>query len=298
MTATTDDFTRLRRTYGLSSRSGVVETLIPHVRMFWSTERLDRVPTLADRSIVIMISGRKTAHLRDEDVHYDKDNYLVVTAPVPYECASDATERDPLLGVVVDVDLQSLNRFARLPGLASVDVTAKPTFLRPGLRTAPISAEMSDASQRLVRMLCSPSDTQALGTAMADEILYWALKGEHGPALLSLTDQSSEHARIARAISRIRRDATRPLAVAELAEVSGMSVRSFHRAFKAVTSVTPLQYIKITRLNLAMNLLRHGGHDVGAVASKVGYESGSQFSREFKRHFSMSPTDPKVRDRS
>lgn len=294
MTIPTDTFVRLQRTYGLSSRSGLVGTLIPQVRMFWSTERIDRLPTLPDMSIVLMISGRKTAHLADRDVHYDEDHYVVVMAPVPYECESSASERDPLLGVVVDVDLQALNRFAKLPGLASLDVPATPTPLGPGLHPAAVSAELSDASRRLVRMLTSPSDTQALGTAMADEILYWALKGEHGPALLSLADQSSRQARIARAISRIRRDIARPLAVTELAEVSGMSVRSFHRAFKAVTSVTPLQYVKIARLDLAMTLIRRGDRDVGSVAREVGYESGSQFSREFKRRYALSPTDPKV----
>lgn len=297
MTAATDNFDRLRRTYGLSSRSGVIGTMIPHVRMFWSTERLDRVPTLPDMSIVLMINGRKTAHLPDRDVHYDKDNYIVVTAPVPYECASIASELDPLLGVIVDVDLEALNRFAKLPGLASLDVPATPTPLRQGLHPAAVSAELSDASRRLVRMLTSPSDTQALGTAIADEILYWALKGEHGPALLSLADLSGQQARIARAISLIRRDVARSLTVTELAEVSGMSVRSFHRAFKAVTSVTPLQYVKIARLDLAMTLMRRGDRDVGSVAREVGYESSSQFSREFKRRFSLSPTDPKVTGR-
>ncbi|MHC2109431.1 AraC family transcriptional regulator [Methylobacterium sp. CM6246] len=298
MTIATDTFVRLQRTYGLTSRSGVIGTLIPHVRIFWSTERTNKVPTLPDMSIVLMINGRKTAHLPDRDVHYDKDNYLVVTASVPYECESTASERDPLLGVVVDVDLQALNRFAKLPGMASVGAPATPTPLGPGLHPAALSAELSDASQRLVRMLSSPSDTQALGTAIADEILYWALKGEHGPALLSLADQSSRQARIARAISWIRRDVTRPLNVSELAEVSGMSVRSFYRAFKAITSVTPLQYVKIVRLDLAMTLLRRGGRDAGSVAREVGYESGSQFSREFKRRFSASPTDPKVTGRA
>ncbi|MCJ2133272.1 AraC family transcriptional regulator [Methylobacterium sp. J-026] len=293
-----ETFRGLQRVYDFPARSGTVQTLVPRVKLFWSTEKTERTPTLPNQSIVIMISGRKTAHLDGARINYDQDNYLVVSMPVPFECASDATERDPLLGMSIDIDLPALNRFADIPGAVSPPATEEPTFLPPGLQPAPVDTALSDAVRRLVRMLRSPSDTLALGASTADEIVYHALKGTHGAALLALTRPASQHARIARAISRIHRGPARTLAVDELATVAGMSVRSFHRAFKAATRKTPLQYIKIVRLSMAMSLLQSETRDVSAVARQVGYESGSQFSREFKRHFHVTPTDVKARRQS
>lgn len=293
-----ETFRGLRQVYEFPTRSGTIQTLAPRVKLFWSTERIERTPALPDQSIVIMISGRKTAHLDGTRIDYDRDNYLVVSMPVPFECASDASERDPLLGVSIDIDLPALTRFANIHGAVPPQAPEEPTFLPPGLQPAPVDTGLSDAAQRLVRTLHSPSDTLALGTSLADEIVYRALKGTHGAALLSLTKPSSQHARIARAILTIHRDPARTLAVDELAAVAGMSVRSFHRAFKAATYRTPLQYIKIVRLSMAMNLLQGGTREVGTVARHVGYESGSQFSREFKRHFRMTPAEVKVRRQS
>lgn len=293
-----ETFRQLRETYGFSAPSGFVETPTPRIKLFWSTAKTDRTPMLPDLGIVIMVSGRKTAYLDGGQIDYDENNYLVVSAPVPFECASNATERDPLLGISVDIDLPALNRFASIPGAVSqdaLDLLDEPTVLPLGLQPTPIDAGLSDASHRLIRTLYSPSDTQALGTSLADEIVYRALKGRHGPTLLALTNQSSQHARIARAISKIRRNVAEPLTVDDLALAAGMSVRSFHRAFRAVTALTPLQYVKVVRLNLAMDLLRDGTRDVGKVAREVGYESGSQFSREFKRHFSILPADVRAK---
>lgn len=289
-----ETFRQLRDTYKFPSPSGFVDTPAPRIKLFWSTEKIDRTPMLPELGIVIMVSGRKTAYLDDRQVDYDEDNYLVVSAPVPFECASNATERDPLLGISVDIDLATLNRFAGIPGAAPLDAAdalEEPTILPLGLQPTPVDAGLSDVSRRLVQTLFSPSDTQALGTSLADEIVYRALKGRQGPALLALTNQSSQHARIARAISRIRRNVAEPHTVEDLALEAGMSVRSFHRAFRAATALTPLRYVKVVRLNLAMNMLRSGLHEVGTVARRVGYESGSQFSREFKRQFSILPGD-------
>ncbi|MFE1601074.1 AraC family transcriptional regulator [Methylobacterium sp. ID0610] len=293
-----ETFRGLQEVYEFPARSGTIQTLAPRVKLFWSTERIERTPALPDQSIVILISGRKTAHLDGARIEYDRDNYLVVSVPVPFACASDATERNPLLGVSIDIDLPALNRFANIPGAVQPQAPEEPTFLPPGLQPAPVDGGLSDATRRLVRALRSPSDTLALGTSIADEIVYRALTGAHGATLLALTRPSSQHARIARAISEIHRDPARALSLDELAAVAGMSVRSFHRAFKAATCKTPLQYIKIVRLSMAMNLLQGGAREVGAVARHVGYESGSQFSREFKRHFRMTPAAVKVRRQS
>lgn len=192
-----ETFRQLRETYGFSAPSGFVETPTPRIKLFWSTAKIDRTPMLPDLGIVIVVSGRKTAYLDGGQIDYDENNYLVVSAPVPFECASNATERDPLLGISVDIDLPALNRFASIPGAVSqdaLDLLDEPTVLPLGLQPTPIDAGLSDASHRLIRTLYSPSDTQALGTSLADEIVYRALKGRHGPTLLALTNQSSQHA--------------------------------------------------------------------------------------------------------
>ena len=139
--------------------------------------------------------------------------------------------------------------------------------------------------------MLDPMDGKVLGGAVVNEIVYRVLRSEQGRVLYSLTQHHTPYAAVARALDRIHSDYREALSVEHLAEENAMSVSAFHRAFKRVTGDSPLQYLKKIRLDKAKGLLVHEGLRVNAVAYEVGYESASQFSREFKRYFRVPPSE-------
>jgi AraC-like DNA-binding protein len=150
---------------------------------------------------------------------------------------------------------------------------------------------MIDATSRLLTCLRDPLDAKVLGSAAVHEIVYRVLRGEKGRVLYNLTQHQTPYAAVARALERIHNEYRESLTVDSLAQENAMSVSSFHRAFKRVTGDSPLQYLKKIRLDKAKGLLVHDKMRVNNVAYEVGYESPSQFSREFKRYFKVPPSE-------
>jgi len=155
------------------------------------------------------------------------------------------------------------------------------------VNTAP--AELLDASVRLLRLLARPHDIPAMAPLIEQEILYRLLTGPFGPRLVQIAMTESPSNKIARAIAWLRENFTRPLRVEELSECVGMSVSSLHHHFKAVTAMTPMQYQKQLRLQEARRLMLIERLDVGTAGYSVGYQSPSQFSREYSRLYGLSP---------
>jgi AraC-like DNA-binding protein len=166
-----------------------------------------------------------------------------------------------------------------------VDAAPKP------LVTTPLDARLGDALVRLLDALGSPLESKILAPAIVREIHLRVLTGEQGPALRAALTQRGQFGKIAKALRRIHAEYHAHLDVGTLANDAGMSVPAFHSHFKSVTTTSPIQYIKATRLHQARMLMAHDGVTAAAVAARVGYESPSQFSREFKRMFGRSPTD-------
>lgn len=154
-----------------------------------------------------------------------------------------------------------------------------------------MTAAMTDAVRRLLEALSSPVDARILGPAIVREIFYRVLTGEQGDSLRAALSHRGEFGQISRAMRRIHRDCAAPLDVATLAKEAHMSAAAFHSKFKAVTSTSPMQYLKATRLHQARLLMLQDGVGVTAAAARVGYESASQFSREFKRLFQRTPSE-------
>ncbi len=278
----------------LTQRDGAHHTAIEGVRLFRGSQAHPRQPVMYEPSIFIVCQGRKRGFLGDQVFIYDAQQYLVLSVPLPFECETEATPEKPLLAISVRVDLTMVAEL-----LMALDDTRGSAVAEPvGIYATPLDSPLSNAVLRLLEALAHAGDARILGPAIVREICYRVLTGEQGDAIRAALTHQHHFGRIAKALRRIHADYRGDLDVVTLASEAGMSLAVFHAHFKAVTSTSPMQYVKTTRLHHARILIAHDGMNVSAAATRVGYESASQFSREFKRLFGCSPADEMRRARS
>lgn len=177
------------------------------------------------------------------------------------------------------------------------DDLSHPQTCSTGINSAQLSEEILCAAERLLDVLEHPLDARILGKQIIREILYHILVGSCGAALLALVSRQTHFSLISRVLRRIETQYTENLSVDQLAAEANMSVSAFHHNFKSVTSTSPLQYLKSYRLHKARMLILHDGIKASTAAIRVGYESASQFSREFKRYFGVTPGEDAARMR-
>ncbi|WP_433704750.1 AraC family transcriptional regulator [Paraburkholderia sacchari] len=293
----TDDVTQSRIVellLQLTQRDGVHPTSIDCVRLLRGSESHPRRPVMYEPSIVIVCQGRKRGFLGDQVFIYDAQQYLVLSVPLPFECETEATPEKPILAISIRVDLTMVAELLMALNDTRGSAVAEPV----GIYATPLDATLSNAVLRLVEALAQPSDARILGMSIVREICYRVLTGEQGDAIRAALTHQHHFGRIAKALRRIHADYRGDLDVETLAAEAGMSLAVFHAHFKAVTSTSPMQYVKTTRLHQARLLITHDGMNVSAAAARVGYESASQFSREFKRLFGCSPADDMRRARN
>lgn len=269
----------------LAAHAGLNVSPLPGVTFQRITQPLARSPAIYRPSIKIVGQGSIRSHLGRDVFTYDAEHYLVVAAPLPVECEIEASLARPLLFMSLDLDWTTLGALLAETGR---DVPGAAPLPR-AVRAAPLTAELREATMRLLRGLRSASDTRVLGPALAREILYRVLQGEQGAVLRAAAARHGGFARIGQALQLIHRDYAKAPSVVRLARAAGMSVPAFHRNFKAVLATSPLRYLQTIRLHKARSLMAHEGLNVTGAA-RVGYESPSQFSREFRRLFGLSPT--------
>lgn len=272
-------------------REGSHPTLVPGVEVWRNSTPIARRLVIYQPKIVFIAQGYKSGYLGDRVYRYDASNYLVLTVPLPFECEVGASPQEPLLGVTVSLDPATLTEM-----LLEMDEPIPAEEAAPrGIGSSALTPDISESVLRLVECLRSPADSRVLGRAMAREVIYRVLRGELGSVLRALTGHSSHFGRIARVLRCIHTDFARPLTTEGLARRAGMSASIFHLNFKRVTAASPLQYLKQVRLHHARLLMAHDGCNAGAAATSVGYESASQFGREFKRLFGAPPAQDVAR---
>ena len=268
-------------------REGVHETSVPGVLVSRKSYGSARCPVIYEPMIYIIGQGRKTGYLGDEVFRYDADNYLVLSVPLPLQCEWSASRDEPLLALKVVVEPASLVEM-----LMDVDEPARENGAVPrGMYATPLTTALSDAVIRLLECIRSPVDSRVLGRQMVREIVYRVLRGEQGGALRAMASRNDQFMRVARVLQSIHADYTRAMSTEDMARLAGMSVSAFHHSFKAVTATTPLQYVKSVRLHRARLLMVEAHHNASTAAAAVGYDSASQFGREFKRFFGTSPAE-------
>ncbi len=233
----------------------------------------------------ITAQGGKLAVLGEETHLHDPARYMLLSVDLPLSVQIvEATPEDPYLGFCLDIDPRQITLLL----LEMENVEAVGTASR-GLSLSPLDAPLLDAAVRLLRLLETPSDIPMLAPLAVREILYRLLTGEQGGRLRQIAVQGSLTNRVAQAIAWIKRHYAEPLSIETVANEVCMSASGLHHQFKAVTALSPLQYQKHLRLQEARRLMLSEALDAASAGYKVGYQSPSQFSREYARLFGAPP---------
>lgn len=240
-------------------------------------------------AVCIIAQGAKLVSLAGEDYRYDPSRYLVVSVDLPMTgCVTEAATDEPYLCLRVDLDPHLLAALQLEMPARPAPRTRGAAPLR-GLFLSETTPALADIAVRLVRLLDAPDDIPVLAPLLLKELHYRLLTGEHAEMVRHIARGEGRMAQVTRAICWIKDNFNQPLSVERLAGDVGMSPSTLHEHFKSVTSMSPLQYQKQLRLQEARRLMLTGAKDAARAGHAVGYESSSQFSREYARFFGLSP---------
>ncbi|GAB2951094.1 AraC family transcriptional regulator [Hafnia psychrotolerans] len=261
-------------------------TALPDVRILRSDRPLARTPVLYDPGIVIVCQGSKRGFFGDQIYLYDEQHYLAVSVPVPFTMETAASEQHPLLAIYMHLDF---NLAAEL--MLQLEQQAVPFEARAAqsMMSSPMDENLREVILRFLKVLSHPLDAAMLGQSLIREIYYRVLTGPQGSALRAALNLQGQFGKVGKALRYIHSYYVRPLNLSQLAAVAGMSVPTFHTHFKSITHQSPMQYLKSVRLHQARMLMVRQEITVIAACYAVGYQSASQFNREFKRLFGLPP---------
>lgn len=272
--------------HALAPDEGYNLTAVPSVRILRSDRALSRTPVLYDPGIVIVCQGCKRGFFGDQLYLYDERHYLAVSVPVPFSMETDATPERPLLALYLHLDLAMA---AELAAQIDRQATGEPVEAPQSMMSTPMDDAMQSSVLRFLEALHQPLEAAVLGQGLLRELYFRVLTGAQGRAMREALSMRGPFGRIGKSLRLIHAGYAQSLDVTQLADEAGMSVPSFHSHFKAVTQVSPMQYLKSTRLHQARLLMVREELTAEAACHAVGYTSPSQFSREFKRLFGSTP---------
>jgi len=231
----------------------------------------------------LVLQGTKHVTMGNRAFTFSAGDSLLITADVPtVSRITRASIAVPYFSLVLDLDPAVIADLA-------VEMKAVPMAKGAPVHHEPTDAEVTDAALRLMRLIERPASVPVLRTQLVREMHYWLMAGRHGAAIRRLGWPDGHVQRVGRAVAALRAEFTRPLRVARLAAMAGMSPSSFHQHFRTVTSLSPLQFQKQLRLIEARRLMLSDGVTSSSAAFAVGYESVSQFTREYGRMFGLPP---------
>ena len=237
-------------------------------------------------SVIVIAQGRKQVELGGNTFIYDPSRYLLTSVDLPAVArVVDASEASPCLAMTLKLEMPVVRE---LLGRDEIQVST-PSSARPAMGAAQTTDELLDACCRLVDLLDRPADIPFLSGLIEREIVYRILRGSEGARLRAIATLGDQSQRTAKAIAWIVANYRKPLRIEELAGISGMGVSTFHHHFRVLTSMSPLQYQKQIRLQTARTRMLVDGMDAAGAAFEVGYESPSQFNREYSRFFGQPP---------
>lgn len=262
------------------------ETAIPGLMLYKRTSPTAAASSTYEPSISIVIQGKKRVDLGDTTFIYNESHYLLNSVDLPVlGQVIEASKEKPYLCMVLKLQMPIVRELISRDDIP----TGKKTPERAAMVIGENTAEILNTFSRLIDLLENPSDISFMSALIHREIIYRILSGPEGAQLRTIATHGNQSHRIAKATSWIRTNYAKPLHVEELAQITGMGVSTLHHHFRSLTSLTPLQYQKQIRLHIAKNRMLLDNMDASSAAFEVGYESASQFNREYSRYFGTSP---------
>jgi AraC-like DNA-binding protein len=270
----------------LTPFDGIHQSALPPLALIRGSMPTVCMPVVFQPCLAIVVQGRKRAVLNDEVFHYDALNYLVVSVTLPgMGQVLEASPGHPYLSLRLNLDLEEIARLVLQLG----DRGPSPAAADRGLFVARLDEPLLDAVLRMVKLLDTPEDIDVLAPVVQREIYYRMLRGDLGSRLVDLAQSEGGNHRVVRAIEWLKQHYAAPLRIEDLADAVHLSPSALHHRFKSVTAMSPLQYQKHLRLHEARRLMFADGIECAAAGHRVGYESASQFSREYRRLFGAPP---------
>lgn len=262
------------------------ETGLPGLFVIVAEAQSSLIHSIYEPSICIVLQGAKFSQLGGQAFLYGAGECLITSLEVPVRARIvEACERTPYIAIVLRIDPKVVAELL----LELVHGDTQTAAVPAALCVHPLSEDLIDPLERLLALAGSPRDIPVLGPMIRREIVWQLLNGPQGAMLRQIGVSDSRTSRIGQSIAWIRDNFTETISVPHLAALAGMSPATFHRHFKAVTAMTPVQFQKSLRLQEARRLLLSEGSDVAQVGFAIGYESPSQFSREYRRMFGAPP---------
>lgn len=268
------------------SLEGALDTAIPGLSLFRRSRPSSCTSATYMPSLIVFAQGRKRINVGRSVLHCDQSNFLLTSIDLPVVSQiTGASPESPMLGLTLKLEMPEIRRILSEEFFPIAKESPDPR----GMSVGTSSAELLGACSRLLDLLDSPQDIPFLGSLIQREIIYRLLRSDQGKHLRAIATLGESSHRTAGAVAWLRVNFAKQLRVDELAALAHMGVSTFHHHFRSLTSMSPLQYQKQLRLHMARERMLNEGLDAATAAFEVGYESASQFNREYRRFFGQPP---------
>jgi AraC-like DNA-binding protein len=261
-------------------------TPIAGLRLYRRSEPTACATAAYQPSFIVFAQGKKRINLGKAILTCDNSSFLLTSIDLPVVSqVIDATPQAPIFGLILALDMSAVRKILSEEDFHTAAGPANPRGMSLGV----ITSEILSACSRLLDLLDAPEDIPFLSALIQREIIYRLLRSPQGNHLRAIATLGEQSHRTARTVSWLRANYAKPLRVEELASMAQMGVSTFHHHFRSLTAMSPLQYQKHLRLHVARERMLHEGLDAASAAFEVGYESASQFNREYSRFFGVPP---------
>ena len=275
----------------LVKENSLTRTNIKAVNLYQTTTFLPRTPLTYDFCLVFVLQGKKIGYLPNKRFEYDSKNYLVVSAALPFECETYASKEEPYTCILRNINKDIMHEII---SCISKEESKNCKSVQMAIFQDQVTQDLENSIYRLLKILQSKEESAILGDSILREIYYRIAIGENSHFLHKMFLENKMESKMTRTLKIIHNKYNEHLDIPTLAKEEDMSVSSFHTHFKKVTSLSPLQYIKKIRLNKAKDLLTRNNLQVNETAYATGYESSSQFSKDFKSYYGYPPKEAKA----
>ncbi len=275
-----------RRIAAHNQIEGEVVTPIPGLTLYRRTELTSCTSSVLEPCIILYAQGEKRVLIGETSYLCDGGHFRLTSVDLPAMSeVKRASREEPLLGLILKIDMAAVREILSQEEF----LTPEPAFEARGMAMGDTPVDLLSACCRLLDLLDTPTDIPFLSGLMQREILYRVMRGQLGGNLRAIATHGEQGNRTAKAVAWLKKNYAKPLRVEELARVAQMGVSTFHHHFRSLTQMSPLQYQKRMRLHAARVRMVTEGLDAASAAFEVGYESASQFSREYRRFFGQPP---------